>query len=154
MSVRFRVAGILKSVSTMRIRVNGGLKSISRVRLVTGSGTKIVESFGTALSVTVSPDEVSGSSRNKPAATTGYATVTISGGREPYSILWTKIAGTGGGVGIEGPALASARFTQPNPGEARTDTATFQATVTDARGATATGTATATFYHIGEIIIG
>lgn len=99
------------------------------------------------LTVVASPINAVGSG-NSPAdirVTTNLVTATASGGTAPYSYAWRQIDGVEV-WGITAATSAASRFNVTVPGGG-VETATFECTVTDARGRTGSVLVLATAYN-------
>lgn len=133
-----------------------GLKGFTQVRVTTPSGDKQVWdhsgaiSGGGGMTVTVDPLNVSGAlaihSAGLLAVPTSAATVTATGGAEPYTYAWSLVSddGAGGTWSAIAPTSATTPFLASAVAPGTGSSAIFSCTVTDARGATASVTVGAT----------
>jgi hypothetical protein len=145
-----RAGGVSSAIGSIGIRAGGVNSDIARASILVG-GVDYVIFAGTAGSLTVdaSPIDAVGSG-NSPAdvlVTTNLVTLTATGGTAPYSYSWTQIDGVEV-WGITAPSSAASRFNVTVPGGG-VETATFEGTVTDARGRTGSALVLATAYNFG-----
>lgn len=150
MAAKLRVLdnGTLRTIIRLRIKQAGVLRDIRTLKVMDGGVLRTVGAFADALSATMSPASVTGfgepASISAPASvTTSTASLVKGGGFSPYTYAWTHISGDT--ATINSPSSASTTFTAIvtlAEGELQ---GVFRCTVTDALGATASDTVTATF---------
>lgn len=137
MPLKVVVSGVEKTAARASVIINGVAKAARRVEAWNGSAWKLVQSFAGPLSLSVSPEEVTGQEFSGAPAyvTSSNATATPSGGQGPYTYSWAMLTGTG--FTINTPTKASTSFsgTVNSPG-AKLGTA--RCTCTDVFGTTAT----------------
>lgn len=140
------VSGVWKDVDSGFIRVGGAWKRLSSIRVRVGGAWKDGKTFVPPLSVTVSPESVSGSTTAFGTAFTDNTTATPTGGLAPYTYSWARV---GGGSGtVDSPTSASTGFIRVmGADEALTET--FRVTVTDSSSQTATAEVIAAFSSFG-----
>lgn len=103
--------------------------------------------FSGSPAVALSPPSVSGYYSTGGTATTiatGSVIASPSGGVSPYTYAWAQISTSPYTWSIASPAAASTSFSAANIPEGVRDSVTFQVTVTDASGTTATASLVAT----------
>lgn len=88
----------------------------------------------TNLSASLSVPSVSGSAAAPGTATTGPCTCNVTGGTAPYTYTWNLLTGQ---IGADFSAAATTTFSRGG-GTPQVFTATYNCTVTDAGGSTAT----------------
>lgn len=122
-----------RTISEIRVRDSN---NVSRVVYTTGGGG--------ALSLSITPEEVTGYGSGTGTAQTEFATATPSGGVSPYTYEWALVSYTGPGtVSADNPTDDMSSFTLT--GFTGLKSAIFQCTVTDDVSATATAQVTAIF---------
>lgn len=130
-------AGIVEC--TPLIRAASGLVECGNAMFRTASGVVSIGSVR-ALSATASPSDAYGATDapGSPNVSTNAVTVTASGGRAPYTYSWAKTDGDT--IAASAPSSATTAFVGSVP---RNDSrqATFECTVTDAAGHSATSNA-------------
>lgn len=135
--MKVRVGGAWRDVTSAKVRVGGAWRDMATAEAYEGGAWREVLAFTTPLSVNVSPVSVIGEREGAGEATTDPATATPTGGTAPYTYAWTKVSG--GSITADTGLLASTTFSAILT-NGQIITATFQCTVTDARGQTATDT--------------
>lgn len=123
-------------------------RTLTEMRVRDGGGTsRIVFAPVAALSLSISPGTVIGSSAGTGTATTSPASVaTPSGGTGPYTYQWTLLADTGPvDPTANNPTGAGTTFTQTSMSPGEFYTSDWECEVTDSLMATATATCNANF---------
>jgi hypothetical protein len=147
MTLKVRHQGALRTISRLSVRVGGRLRQLRTLKVMHDGELRLVANFAPPLSVSVSPNFVSGAAFPlKPQAqvvTTGYATATPSGGRAPYTYSWS-------GSDANSPTRASTSFTRTVPAESEIEE-THTVTVTDSMGTSASASVTAIFSNHSQI---
>lgn len=134
----------------MNVRDVSGIDAIGAISVRSVSGlaaigfglirdTDSLETFfspaGGAFTVDVPPTAYGGAAANFPIAVTSESvTVTISGGRAPFTFAWERTDDILGDWSIINPASQSTAFRVAGLGPGVGDTAEFACTVTDANG--------------------
>jgi len=141
-------AGTLRTQTDITVRQAGVDRRILTARVMDGGVLRTVAQFADPLTVSVAPTLVAGATTSEfvESVTTGAATAQPDGGRAPFAYTWLRIAGAGGSAS----ALTSATTTFSAPvAPFSAINATFQVTVTDDAGQTATGQVDAVFRNLG-----
>lgn len=121
----------------------GAWRQLRTLKAWDGTSWRLIGNFAPALSVTITPSIVSGTSFGGEAGTTA-ATATPTGGQAPYTYVWALVSNTNPGTPF---ATSPASATTPFEGEVGGN-GIFSVTITDALGTTATATVTARFIDI------
>lgn len=115
---------------------------------VRDASASLIDVAGASSELTATPDydSVVGATMSHTPVPTNVVTVTVSGGKEPYSVEW---AAAGPGWTIANPASLSTRFicAPVSPGD--TEENTFTCTVTDANDDTASCDVAASVTNFG-----
>lgn len=141
-----------KAAAAITLRTPTGDKAVSQMvlRIETGDVPIYIAGGGAGLVVDANPISVTGAvgSSGTPNVTTNTTTVTVSGGTAPYSYLWTEIEADFP-WSIGSPNSASTRFTALSVSTIDNSFASFECTVTDARGRTGSVIVDATAFNFG-----
>lgn len=141
-------AGVLRTFTEGFVRQAGVNRRLRTVQVMDDGVLRTVAEFVAPLSADINPTGASGSANNTSPVpvTTNQVTALPSGGRAPFTYAWAQILGSP--ATINNPSMATTSFTAtPPPGE--TISATFQVTITDDTGQTATDTVLANFINFG-----
>jgi hypothetical protein len=141
--MRIRQGGAFRNVQRGLVRVGGQWRPMTRAVTYVSGQWKQVAVFTQPVTLSITPESVSGFIVGGGTATTNAATATPSGGLAPFTYSWTQTFGSG--AGISSPSAATTTFSlaiSPNDFQ----TATFQCVVTDSLGSAATANVNATFF--------
>lgn len=135
--MKLRRGGVSREVPFASIFYLGSRRRLQTIKQKRGGELVIVANFSGPLSVSAND------CNNLPdgSNTTKTSLASVSGGVVPYAYSWAIISGS---ATITSPTSARTQFTKAFTVEGETITA--RVTVTDALGATATATITATWY--------
>ena len=126
-------AGTPRTITRIRVKQAGVLRDVSVVTVRDGDTNRVV--FAGALEVNAGFAYAEGPSST---LTTNTTTANASGGIPPYSYQWVRTASTGTPSTASNAAMASTSFTKTNVPNGTLQNDTWQVTVTDAVGQTAT----------------
>lgn len=145
--MRVVVGGAYKTVDSIKVCAGGVWKPVASTRLSPAGVWKVGEIFTRPLSLAITPATVSGSGEIGRALLifTDAATATPTGGSAPYTYAWTRLTGSGAAFS---PTAAATKFSATVPASTLYS-GTFRCTVTDALGATAIASVSASFENIG-----
>lgn len=135
--MRTKRGGLVRELPFGKIFYLGSLRRLQTIKQLRGGGLVIVANFSGPLGVTANDCNNTPDGSN----TTKTSLATISGGVVPYTYSWAIISGS---ATITSPTSARTEFTKAFTTDGENITA--RVTVTDALGATATATITATWY--------
>ena len=148
MAIKVKDAGTLRTITGMTVKQGGISRTIRQAKVQDGGTLRTVATFADPLAVSITPSSVSGTQSgggSDVVVNTGFATASPSGGFSPYTYSWTYVSGAAAAY-ANSPTNATTNFgATVSPG---TSTASMRVTVTDAAGATATETVTATFNNL------
>lgn len=140
------ISGAWRSITRAEAQIGGGWRSITRGEAYINGAWRTILSFAQPLTLSVPPEVEAYAFSPKPMtqiARTGPITATPFGGTAPYSYNWTISSGV---ASIESPFTATTSFSASVPSGGQRF-AVASVTCTDARGVTATGTCSITFYN-------
>ena len=143
MTIKVRVGGALKTVSSIRLRVSGALRSVVSVRVMSGDLKTVYAVSNPVASIT--PNPAHKSSITSPVT---YKPVCIvTGGALPISYSWTLLASDNGTPSISGGETSSPTLSAAlSSGE--TATCTYRCSITDALGSAASADVQITFERV------
>lgn len=145
-----REGGVNSTIGSIGIREGGVNSGIARASILVGGVDYVIfDGAAGGLTVDASPIDAVGWG-NSPAdvlVTTNLVTATASGGTAPYSYAWAQIDGVEV-WGITAATSAASRF-NVTVTAGGVETATFECTVSDARGRTGSVLVLATAYNFG-----
>lgn len=145
--MRARTGGAWQEVETGRVYVDGAWRELTEARAYISGQWETIAQFVSPLSLSLSQSTMSATRVGDGFVTTLPNTATPSGGRAPYSYVWTRIVGTGGSA--LSPSSATTRFTRFVFNDTSA-TETFRCTATDNFGTTATADVDVTFESFDE----
>lgn len=134
MNPDLRVGGSWRSIHRAEMFRGGSWRTLTRGEIYKGAAWHPLFTFVSPMTASASPSDVNGyqSSLIPTTVTSGYTTVTPSGGLGPYTYSWA-----GAGLSITNPTSATTAFyATVSPGGDLFTSATC--TVTDSLGSTAT----------------
>lgn len=133
--MKVRRGGVSREIANAYIHYLGARRRLQTIKQIRGGSLVTIASFIQPLTASAND------TNNSPAfgATTKASTCAVTGGVPPYSYAWVRLSGEL--ATINSPSLASTTFSLGGEGSA-----TFQVTVTDGRGSTASDTMTATWF--------
>lgn len=148
MALQIRDGGTLRTITDLTIRQAGVNRRIRTLQVLDDGVLRTVAQFADPLSANVSPSSVTGieGDNSTVEVTTGLVTASPIGGRAPFSYSWARTSGVGS---IDSALSASTRFSafvDPFANE----NGTFQVTITDDAGQTATASVSANFTNRGD----
>lgn len=141
MSMKARIAGTVRGVSSGRVMVGGTARRITRAIGYIDGSVRALVTFTRPLTLAVTPG-VTGFSIHASGPqyiTTNKASATPDGGLAPYTYLWS---------GGDTPTLSSTSFSK-TVAEGESVEETYSVTVTDSAGSTASGSVSAQFTNFG-----
>lgn len=141
--MKVQISSALKGVSASAVVVAGQVKQISRFAYYNGAIVKNLKVFTTPIQASPSPALFSVSSERPGTLTTSQTTVTVAGGRAPFTYSWARTAGAVGAADFPSSAVTSF---SASLGYGADESATFTCTVIDALGATTTAQVDVQFY--------
>lgn len=151
MPAAVHTGGATHTLKGIYARTADGLQAVAVAR-ARNAANALKLLFG-SLSAALSSDSAIGriNSSSAQSITTRAASVTATGGQEPYSYLWSNVSVASGTWGINSPTSDTTTFTggAASPGDVLS--ATFHCVVTDGAGQTVTtGAVTATVTNISS----
>lgn len=147
MTITIKHEGVLRPVTGIKVMLGGTLRTIKQVKVMESDTLRTVASFATPLSLSISPNPVTGDgfSGVPTVVTSGSATATPAGGLGPYSYSWVMLTGTGFSIGNPTNASTSFSATVNSPG---IKNGSARCTCTDLFGTTATADVSITLTNI------
>jgi len=136
--IQVRTASGLADLATVKVRDAGGLSAIAAVKVRTASGLDTVWSgVGSTLAAVIAPTAFGGAAGSGSIAVSSeVVSVSVTGGKAPYTYLWSKVGAPDANWTIPFATAFETRFTHAAVPAYDSRTAAFKCTVTDANGAT------------------
>jgi len=147
--VKTRIDGAWRDVSEGRLFLNGAWRRLVSAKAYIGGAWRDVASFVQPMAFSVTPESVFRLEQPGNTATSQLVTGTPTGGRAPFTYVWTHLSGDTG-IGITSPTAASTRFERFSFADS-SFSAVFQCACTDANGTTLTDTVTVTFQFLNIV---
>ncbi len=150
MPTQIRLGGIWVEPSACRVRFGGAWRNIVSIKVFKDAAWRTVANFtapgsgetpgtgggsGGSMTLAASPTSLS-KAGIAVSLTTGSTTATPSGGRSPYTYVWSFVS-LNGDITINSPFLASTTLTARGMIETPNQDCSIRCTVTDSLGSTA-----------------
>lgn len=140
--IEHRIAGAIKTTAAWEVVVGGQAREVVLAEAQTSGGPKVFyrRASNETMTVTTSSEPLDLGSQY---VTGEHITATPSGGTAPYTYAWTWVYNGSGSLAVYEETTASPRFIQ-NGSDSSDPLSTYEVTVTDATGLTATANGTLT----------
>ena len=142
-------AGATRDITGLKVKQSGVIRNIRTIRVMDDGTLRTVAVFADPLTVNANDVSGSGAGTSGATVTTSQSLAAPSGGFGPYTYAWTLFSNSGGTASTAlTPSSASTAFRKTNVGAESAVTDSWQVTVTDSVGSTASTIITAAFVNI------
>ena len=134
--ISVRTSTGLKDIVSAKVRTASGLKAAAVLSVRTASGLEVVWSGVNAIVATIPPNAFGGAANGSSIAVASeVVSVSVTGGKAPYSYVWSKVGAPDSNWLIPFATASETRFQHTAVPAYDSRTASFICTVTDSNGA-------------------